>query len=123
MPSSKKKSRHLIAMWDMYGLETVQDVDAWREKHKAWEKENTWNILKDEPRSKKPPAIPLPMMMLRARVNAQRQYEIYEFNSEFSKTEVETMFKKSPQTMADTIRRIGMQLYSDRVSDDKIKIR
>lgn len=121
MPSSK--NRHLIAMWDMYGLETVQDVTAYNDAIKKWEKENVWKILKEEQKTKPPEKIPLPMMLLRARVNSQRQYEIYEFESELSKQEVETQFKRTPQTMADTIRRIGVKVYSDRVEDHKILIR
>lgn len=107
----------------MYGLETVQDVDAWREQHEAWEKEAIWDTLKEKSRSKPPPKIPLPMMLIRARVNSQRQYEIYEFQSEFSKREVEIMFEKSPQVIVDTIRRIGHKIYSDYVADDKVLIR
>lgn len=124
MTSQKKKSRHLIAMWDMYGLETVQDVDAWRKAHEEWEKKKMWDTLKGETMHDiKPPIIPLPMMILRARMNSQRQYEIYEFQSEFSKAEIEKMFKKSPQTIANTIRSVGMKIYSDYEKNDKVLIR
>lgn len=110
-------------MWDMFGLETVQDVDAWRKQHEAWEKSKIWDILKENSPGKPPPQIPLPMMLLRARVNSQRQYEIYEFESELSKRQVEQLFETSPQVIVDTIRRIGHKIYSDRVEDGKILIR
>lgn len=55
-------------------------------------------------------------MMLRAQFNPQRHYEIYLITAVdgISAADVRSMFINAPQDAADTIRRIGTQLYSDR---------
>lgn len=55
---------------------------------------------------------------LRAQANPQRHYEIYLIGVEPDIT-VETIreaFESSPQHMADTVRRLGHEFYSDRAS-------
>jgi hypothetical protein len=119
MPSSKKKTKHLLAMWDMQGLECIFDVDKAKEELDTWEKSMIFDILKEQPRTKKPKPIPLPMMLLRARVNSQRQYEIYEFNSEVSLSDVKGMFKTNPQHIVNWIRENGIKIYSDYIPEKK----
>lgn len=67
----------------------------------------------------------LTMMKFRARYNSQRHYEIYAFNAQegISKEDIEGMFESDPQTAADTIRRIGEVIHSDRAKEDKIVIK
>jgi hypothetical protein len=67
----------------------------------------------------------LTMMKFRARYNSQRHYEIYAFNAQegISKEDIEDMFASDPQTAADTIRRIGEVIHSDRAKEDKIVIK
>ncbi len=117
--SRKKKSKHLLAMWDMQGLECIYDVDKAKKEVEDWEKARIFSILKEEIQEKKPNPIPLSMMMLRARVNSQRQYEIYEFTSEVSVEEVRVMFKTNPQYIVDWIRENGNKIYSDYVPEKK----
>jgi len=84
MRSSKKKTTRFIAMWDMTGLECLINVTAIEKEHEKWEKENLFRILKNQIKEVKPANVPLDMMILRARVNSQRHYEIYTFESELS---------------------------------------
>lgn len=101
-------------MWDMQGLEYLYSVDKYLREHDDWEKAKIWATLKDEKASQPPPPrIPLNMMILRARYNSQRCYEIYEFDSGMSADEVRDMFKSSPQNMATTIRKVGIKIFSD----------
>ena len=102
-------------MWDMTGLECLINVSTLQKEHEQWEKENLWRILKDKPTDVKPPNVPLDMMILRARYNSQRHYEIYTFDSELSETDIKETFSSDPQVMVDTIREVGHELYSDRV--------
>ena len=55
-------------------------------------------------------------IMMRARVNSQRHYEIYTVQTDpsISKDDMVRMFEENPQHMADLIRERGNQLYSDR---------
>lgn len=97
-----------LAMWDIYGLETLINVS-------ELEKKTSWAILQDE----KAPGLNLEYMKLRARYNAQRHYEIYTFNAseELDKETIETLFKENPQFIVDWIRVNGKKLYSDRQAD------
>jgi hypothetical protein len=115
MRSSKKKTTRFIAMWDMTGLECLINVTAIQKEHEKWEKENIFRILKDQVREIKPPSVPLDKMILRARVNSQRHYEIYTFESELSEKYIKETFSSDPQVIVDAIRNVGHELYSDRV--------
>jgi hypothetical protein len=107
----------IAVMWDCNGLEAavnVTDID----------RQRTWAVLQ----SREPDRVPAPPNLmhwrLRAQANPQRHYEIYllEIEDDITVDDVCRAFKESPQTMADTIRRIGHKFYSDRVRDD-VKIR
>ena len=111
--------KHFIAMWDMQGLECLFDVDAEIAEHNAWEKEYIVSILKEQPVSKRKSTIPLQMMILRARVNSQRCYEIYEFNSTMDYNEIKRVFKNDPQPIVEWIRENGEKVYSDYVKQDR----
>lgn len=105
MSSSKKKIRHFVAMWDMFGLEFLEDLT-------AIDEQRTWAILKGQ---KEPELPPLNMMIMRAKVNQQRCYEIYTFESaDFDKEGLKAMFEFSPQAIVDSIRNTGYKIYSDR---------
>ena len=115
MRLSKKKTTRFVAMWDMTGLECLINVTKLDKEHEQWEKENIFRILKDQDKTIKPAHVPLDMMILRARANSQRHYEIYAFDSELSEQDIRETFEDSPQVIVDAIRRIGHEFYSDRV--------
>lgn len=95
-----------LAMWDMYGLECLFNVTAWHQK-------KTWAVLKGETIDNGPN---IQTMMLRARVNSQRCYEIYAFVADEGVTEesIRLAFTESPQTIVEFIRKNGEKIYSDR---------
>lgn len=102
--NSQKIVDKFIAMWDMYGLESIVNVS-------EGERSAVVSALKGE---KIQWHNPIQYMIFRARFNSQRCYEIYVFDSEMDKDELTSLFKSDPQLMADSIRRVGQQLYSDR---------
>lgn len=104
--TSSTRIDQYIVMWDMYGLEAIINVS-------EGEREGIVQALKGEAVTWRNP---IQFMLLRARFNSQRCYEIYTFESELSEKEISQMFKQSPQTIADTIRRVGHKLYSDRTT-------
>lgn len=116
MRSLKKKTTRFVAMWDMTGLEALINVTQIEKEHEQWEKENIFRILKDQDRTIKPAHVPLEMMILRAKVNGQRCYEIYAFDSELSEEDIRETFESDPQVMADAIRNVGHKFYSDRAN-------
>jgi hypothetical protein len=119
MSSSRKKIKHYLAMWDCNGLECLYDVDLHMDRNNEWDKKKIVSILKEEKLPEKPPQIPLQMMILRARFNSQRAYEIYEFNSTLKYKELTEAFNDNPQPIVEWIRENGKKVYSDYVKQER----
>jgi predicted HTH domain antitoxin len=101
-----------LAMWDCNGLECLFDItdiegDAMIAGLKNEKFKTPFNIS---------------MMMMRARLNSQRSYEIYTFEvqGEISKDEMIELFEDSPQYFAELIREKGNKLYSDYSGKQKV---
>lgn len=105
-----------VVVWDNIGLEYVGNVT--EDEHRR-----TWAALKGTPVSSQLPNIN--HLLLRARYNSQRHYEIYLVTAVDGITtdDIRAMFEASPQTAADTIRRLGHCYYSDRQREDQVVIR
>jgi hypothetical protein len=89
-----------------------------------YEKEMTWATLQDQKAPKRIGSI-VNYLMLRARANSQRHYEIYTVTAVDGITDedIRTMFEQDPQGSADLIRDRGNKIYSDRYNEgNKIKI-
>lgn len=119
MPSSKKKTNNFLVVWDMLGLESIFDVNAAMKEIEDWEKQQLWSMLKDQRVAKKPNPIPLQMLIMRARSNSQRSYEIYSFNTSMTENEVRKIFADDPQPIVDWIRKNGNKIYSDYTKSDR----
>jgi hypothetical protein len=80
-----------------------------------------WSALKgEEPKARIPG---LNILILRARANPQRNYEIYtvQVDPDVSLKDIQDMFKDSPQTIVDLVRARGHRLYSDRLyTEDRV---
>jgi hypothetical protein len=105
-----------VVVWDNTGLEYIGDIT-------LDEQQRTWAALKGEPLKYTLPN--LNHLMLRARYNTQRHYEIYIVTATDGITaeDIQKMFEANPQMSADTIRRIGQCVHSDRVQEDRVVIR
>ena len=80
-----------------------------------------WSTLKGEKPSARIPN--LNMLILRARANPQRNYEIYtvQVEADVSLKDIQAMFKDSPQDIVDLVRARGHRLYSDRLyTEDRV---
>jgi hypothetical protein len=119
MPSRKNKTKHYLVMWDNQGLECLYDVDFHMNRYNEWEKQKVIAILKEERMPALSSGIPLQMMLLRARVNMQRAYEIYEFNSTMAYDELKEVFNDDPQPIVEWIRENGKKVYSDYVKQNR----
>jgi hypothetical protein len=109
-------------MWDMNGLESLINVTQIEKEHKQWEKENIFRILREKNQTLKPAHVPLEMMIMRAKCNSQRHYEIYTFDSELSEQDISKTFETSPQVIADAIRNVGYKFYSNRATTKAVII-
>lgn len=119
MPSRKKKGNSFLVVWDMLGLESIFSIDDAMNQIESYEKDKVWKTLKDEPIGKKPNPIPLQMLIMRARYNSQRSYEIYSFNTTMSEKEVRKIFADDPQPIVEWIRENGNKIYSDYVRQER----
>ena len=106
-------------MWDMQGLESLHDVDYHMDRYNEWERQQVIAILKEEQIPARPTGIPLQMLILRAKVNSQRAYEIYEFNSTMGYKELTEVFNDDPQPVVEWIRENGKKVYSDYVKQNR----
>jgi hypothetical protein len=111
-----------IISWDQTGIEGVVPIDAYQD----WDKQKVFRILQDtaSDNERNPMNGIMQGMILRARFNPQRHYEIYaiEATDGIDENDIREMFENSPQTAADTIRRIGVKVYSDRANKQEIVI-
>ena len=103
-----------LAMWDCEGLECLFDIT--NVEHDAM-----IAGLKNE--SFRMP-FNISTLMLRARVNSQRSYEIYSFSTEsdIDYDDVKELFDSDPQSIVNLIRSKGRKIYSDYQRNDRKKI-
>ena len=109
-------SHQFLIMWCNEGLECCIDIT-------ADEQRRMWQSLRGEPVSES--AIPnYNHLLLRARYNSQRHYEIYsvEATDGITAEDIREMFEADPQGAADTIRRLGHCLHSDRAERQRVVI-
>ena len=108
-----------LVMWDCNGLECVADYTEYSQK-KVWQE---LQGAKPGDTDFRPVALfpNIEHLKLRARYNSQRNYEIYAITAVDGITEqdIRDMFEANPQGAADTIRRLGQVLYSDRMVTER----
>ena len=92
-------------MWDCNGLESLFDItDSDHDAMMAGLKGETYRFPYN-----------ISMMIMRARFNTQRSYEIYAFTTEVDVDYdcVKVMFEHTPQMIVDAIRKNGHKIHSD----------
>ena len=101
-------NHQFLVMWDCNGLEVVADIT-------EDEQTRVWAALKGQTVQSQLPN--LNHLMLRARYNSQRNYEIYivEATEGITAKDIEDMFEASPQAGADVIRRLGHRVLGERL--------
>ena len=104
-----------VLSWDQLGLEAVVNVT-------DIEKEILWNTLQDKKGTNKLGQT-ITHLMMRARYNPQRHYEIYSITVEgITEEDIREMFENDPQGSAELVRERGNKIFSDRARTNQIKI-
>lgn len=113
-------SNAYLVYWCSEGLESVVPVG----HYEQIDIENTFRILNNEDPVRNPVNTIIQNMLLRARYNSHRHYELYAIKADDGITDknIEAMFETDPQGSAELIRRIGHKLYSDRMIKNRVKI-
>jgi hypothetical protein len=109
-----------IFSWDQLGINSIVPIS----KYEFHDQENTMRLLKDQPRIKNPLNNIVRGLLLRARFNPQRHYEIYAIDCDKGMDEQfwREQWEEYPQETAELIRERGHKLYSDRANTKQIKI-
>ena len=109
-----------LVYWCEEGLESVVPIT----QYEQCDSDNTFRLLNNQEPVRNPLNQMIQNMMLRARVNSQRHYELYAIDCDNSiqKTDIEQMFEDDPQAAADLFRSRGHRLYSDRAEKNRVKI-
>jgi hypothetical protein len=109
-----------IFSWDNLGIESIVPITQY-EHH---DKQNLIRMLSEKKTEPNPLDNILRMMLMRARFNTQRHYEIYAIDCDSSMDEQfwRDQWDKYPQETAELIRDRGHKIYSDRPRPSEIKI-
>jgi hypothetical protein len=114
MAKKRTQPHTLLLVWDCLGLEYSCNLT-------EYEKDLMWSALKGEEPKVRIPG--LDILILRARANPQRNYEIYtvQVEPDVSLKDIQDMFEDTPQTIVDLVRARGHKLYSDRLyTEDRV---
>jgi hypothetical protein len=110
-----------IFAWDTLGIDAIVPITRF-EYH---DKENLIRMLKDEKVERNPLNGIIRRLVLRARYNSQRYYEIYAIDC-IDPTLDEAWWRKAweenPQYWAELFRKRGHKIYSDREKKTEVKI-
>jgi len=91
-------------MWDERGFEVLKDCT-------SWERQTMLDTIAGK--DLKPAPVNLHALMMRARFNPQRSYEIWTFNTteEINEETLWQLADENPQALVDMIRERGKELY------------
>ena len=101
-----------IFSWDEEGIDSIVPIT----QYENWDAENTFRVLADQSAVRNPLNSILQSMLIRARVNSQRHYEIYAIDCDTNLDEEfwREQWKSAPQATADLVRERGEKIYCNR---------
>ncbi len=113
------KNAYLFS-WDCTGVEAIIPIS----QYEDWDTVNAFSVLEGKSPSPSPLNSTINAILLRARYNAQRFYEVYAVDCDPGITEQDwrDMWDASPQMCADMIRKRGVKLYGEGMGRQKAVI-
>lgn len=121
--SPKPGHNYFLIMWCREGLECIIDLGKMHKEQDAASKEYLAKVLA-APVGETPIPNPgfnkifgpiLGRLQIRARVNAQRSYEIYTVmtRDDITEEDLRELFETSPQAIVDSIRNVGFKIFEE----------
>ena len=109
-----------LIYWCEEGLESVVPIT----QYEQLDAENTFRVLNNQEMVRNPLNSMIQGMILRAKVNEHRHYELYaiDCNDGITKEDLEQMFETDPQAAADLFRKRGHRMYGNRAEKNRVKI-
>jgi len=108
--------RYFLISFDCNGLECLQDITEYHPDN--WDKNQLLGVMMGKAYKAAPIHAQISQMIMRARFNPQRNYEIYiqQADDDISAKDFASAFNDNPQFWADHVRTYhSVKLYSDRV--------
>ena len=107
-----------IFSWDQQGIEAIVPISQY-EHH---DKQNLIRMLSDKPAERNPLDSIVRGLLLRAKFNSQRHYEIYAIDCTEGMDDKfwKEQWDEYPQETAELIRERGHKLYSDRATNKPV---
>ncbi len=115
--------KYILVSWDQSGVEHCEDVTAFHPTE--WARTNLFDTIQTNEVNINPLHAQINAMLLRARYNSQRHYEIYMFtaNDGLSFDDIRNWGQTDPQAFADWVRKNHVKkIYCDRMQADKVAI-
>ena len=113
--------RLFLFSWDSFGIESIVDLTTYA----GWDELQLLNMLGDRPVQRNPANSIVQAILLRARYNGHRHYEVYMVICDQGMTENywREQWTLYPQNTADVVRVRGHRLWSDRVVEERVLIK
>lgn len=115
--------RYFLVSWDNLGIEFLQDITQYHPE--LWGQEQLLERLKSGEKKEDELSKLVNMILLRARVNSQRHYEVYVFTAANSLTtdDIREYGENTPQDFANFVRKNhSLKILDNRARLDEIKI-
>lgn len=100
----EEPTNYFLLVWDEFGLENIADIT----EYEPWAGAEALRELAGQEAKGSPADAMLAGMLLRARFNGHRNYEIYGVRTSVEKESLEKLFVEQPQAAADLIRSRGV---------------
>lgn len=107
--------------WDCTGVEAIIPIS----QYEDWDTANAFETLAGHAKTPNPLNSTVNAILMRARANPQRFYEVYAVDCDESITEQDwrVMWDTSPQSCADMIRERGVKLYGEPMPVNTVRVR
>ena len=114
------KNAYLFS-WDCTGVEAIIPIT----QYEDWDTVNAFGVLEGKSPTPSPLNSTVNAILMRARFNAQRFYEVYAVDCDpgISEDDWRDMWAASPQMCADMIRKRGVKLWGEPMPVDNVRIR
>jgi hypothetical protein len=109
-----------LMSWDCTGVEAIIPIS----QYEDWDTVNAFSVLEGKTPSPSPLNSMINAILMRARFNAQRFYEVYAIDCDTCITEQDwrDMWDSSPQATAELVRARGVKLYGEPLGSQRAVI-
>jgi len=108
---------YYLVSWDCHGVETFVNITDWHPDR--WAEANLFDSIREGKIQSKAFPVNVSALLLRARFNTQRNYEVYVFTADdtVEESEIKLWFEQDPQAFVDWVR----ENHSSKLWDDRAR--